>query len=531
MSIELTYQNELELRFGIPRLARVKAQARTELRGVALVTLVGALVSVSQTRFRKGACMTHLYVPFAACLFCLGFAAHADKVDDYIKSQMQKHHVPGLSLAIIEDGKIVKARGYGVTAKESNAPVTPSTLFQAGSISKSVAALGALHMVEQGQLALDEEVNAKLSAWKVPDNEFTKQEKVTLRRLLSHTAGITVHGFPGYAVDAPMPKLIQVLNGEKPANTAAIRVDILPGSQWRYSGGGYTIMQQMMLDVTGKPFPTFMEETVLTPLGMSRSTYEQPLPGEKAQSTATGHYSDGKAVQGRWHVYPEMAAAGLWTTASDLAHFAIGVQQSLAGKSNPVISQTMTRQMLTNQKDNDGLGVFLQGSGHTLRFTHGGRDEGFDAMLIAYAEIGKGAVIMINANNDTPMVSHILETIAQEYHWPDYPLTPVYKPIPDKEPQVTAQIKRIIEQLAEGKMEKDRFTAELAAAISTQLKEGMQDGLHGFGQLQSIVLVERKDMGENRFYRYRLIYKDSALLTSCTFNKEGKITGLSVQPE
>jgi CubicO group peptidase (beta-lactamase class C family) len=473
--------------------------------------------------------MKRLYISLYACLLCLCHTARADKVDDYIKAQMQKHHIPGLSLAIIEDGKVVKARGYGVTDKDSRTPVTPSTLFQAGSISKSVAAMGALHLVEQKQLALDEDVNAKLTTWKVPDNEFTKKEKVTLRRLLSHTAGLTVHGFGGYAVTEPMPTLLQVLNGEKPANSPAIRVDILPGSQWRYSGGGYTVMQQMMLDVTGKPFPQYMQEAVLTPLGMSQSTYQQPLPGDKAQLTATG-YSDGSAVSGRWHIYPEMAAAGLWTTTSDLAHFAIGIEQSLAGKSDPVISQSMAHQMLTDQKNNDGLGVFLQGSGHTLRFTHSGRDEGFDAMMIAYAEIGKGAVIMINANDDSTMVSRILETIAKEYHWPDYPTTPV-DPIEDKEPQLTAQTRKIFEDEAEGTLDRGLFTPELANDLSNGLKGGNQKYLHDLGPVQSIALIARKDSGENREYRWRLFYKEASLLVRFVFNKEGKIAILYFQLE
>src|SRR5262249_16319368 len=156
-----------------------------------------------------------------------------------------------LSLAIIQDGKIVKAKGYGVTEKGGKTPITTTTLFQAGSISKAVAAMGALHLVEQGKLMLDEDVNSRLTSWKVPENEFTKDKKVTLRGILSHSAGLTVHGFPGYAVDSPFPTLVQILDGEKPANTQAIRVDILPGSRWRYSGGGYTIMQQMILDVAG----------------------------------------------------------------------------------------------------------------------------------------------------------------------------------------------------------------------------------------------------------------------------------------
>ena len=334
---------------------------------------------------------------------------------------MQRRHIPGLSLAIIQDGKIIRAKGYGVAEQGGERPVTASTLFQAGSISKSVAALGALRLVEEGKLALDEDVNAKLNTWKVPENSFTREKKVTLRGILSHTAGLTVHGFPGYAMDGPVPTLVQVLDGAKPTNTAPIRVDILPGSKWRYSGGGYTVMQQMVIDVTGKPFPRFMEEAVLGPLGMNESTYEQPLSAEKAMLTATGHYRDRSPIKGRWHIYPEMAAAGLWTTASDLARFAIGVQDAVAGKSDKTLSKVMARQMLTNEKDNDGLGVFLEGSGRTLRFKHGGRDEGFDALLVAYAETGQGAAIMINANDNSGAMSHILAAIAREYHWPDYP--------------------------------------------------------------------------------------------------------------
>jgi len=174
------------------------------------------------------------------CLLTLCIAplrTSADTVDDYILAQMRMRHIVGLSLAIIQNGKIVKARGYGVIGKNGGAPVTPTTLFQAGSISKSVAALGALHLVEQGKLFLDKDVNTQLTTWKLPENDLTRAQAVTLREILSHSAGLTVHGFPGYAVDAQRPTLVQVLDGEKPANTPAIRVDMLPGSKWRYSGG------------------------------------------------------------------------------------------------------------------------------------------------------------------------------------------------------------------------------------------------------------------------------------------------------
>jgi len=357
-------------------------------------------------------------------------SSRTDQVDRFIEEQMQTRDIPGLSLAIIQDGKIVKAKGYGLADRDKKTSVTPSTLLQAGSISKSVAALGALHLVEQGKLSLDENVNVRLKGWKVPGNEFTKEQKVTLRRLLSHTAGLTVHGFPGYAVDAPIPSLIHVLDGHKPANTPAIRVDTVPGTLWRYSGGGYTVMQKLMIDVTGQTFPQYMQKTVLMPLGMTLSTFEQPLPPPKAKETASGYFPKNRPVKGRWHIYPEMAAAGLWTTPSDLARFAIGVQQAVAGKANPVISQTMAHQMLTDQKGNDGLGVFLQGKGHDLRFSHNGRDEGFDALLTAYAETGQGAAIMINTNEDSGALGRIIEVIAAAYQWPNHPRPASVKPSP-----------------------------------------------------------------------------------------------------
>jgi CubicO group peptidase (beta-lactamase class C family) len=200
-------------------------------------------------------------------------------------------------------------------------------------------------------------------------------------------------------------------------------VDILPGSTWRYSGGGYTVVQQMIIDVTGKPFPLFMLEAVLRPLGMDSSTFEQPLPAEKAKLAATGHLSERSLVKGRWHIYPEMAAAGLWTTPSDLLRFALGVQAAYSGKSGAVLSREMARQMLTVVKDNYGLGVGLQGSGRALRFGHGGRDEGFDARLWAYAETGQGVAIMINTNDNSQMLSRIERAVAREYHWPDSPPT------------------------------------------------------------------------------------------------------------
>ena len=276
-----------------------------------------------------------------------------------LKQLMEALNVPGLSVAVIDDFKIAWTKTYGVTEAGTSTSVTANTLFQAGSISKPVAATGALYLVEHGKLSLDENVNQELKTWKVPDNEFTATQKVTLRRLLDHSAGLTVHGFPGYAIGEPLPTLVQIFNGEKPANTAPIRVDFVPGTKSRYSGGGITIEQQLILNATGKSFPQFMHETVLAPIGMTNSTYQQPLPPALAALAASGTRADGKVLPGKWHIYPEMAAAGLWTTPTDLAKFAIEIALSKNGKSNRALSETMTRQMLTPQIDDVGLGFFL----------------------------------------------------------------------------------------------------------------------------------------------------------------------------
>jgi len=329
---------------------------------------------------------------------------------------MQVYKLPGLSVAVIDNFHIVWAKAYGVIEAGSNTPVTTRTLFQAGSISKPVAASAALHLVEQGKLSLDDDVNLKLKTWKVPENEFTKNQKVTLRRLMSHTAGLTVHGFPGYDVNDSVPALVQIFNGEKPANTAPIRVDFVPGTKERYSGGGVTIEQQLMMDVTGEPFPLLMREITLDKIGMTDSSYEQPLPPARAAMTACGTYADGRAVHGKWHIYPEMAAAGLWTTPTDLSKFAIEIALSKNGKANHLLSQAMTRQMLTPVLEEAGLGFFMDKDNPGL-FGHNGADEGFQALLTMNAESGKGVAIMANSDNGIAVGDLLLRRVAKEYGW------------------------------------------------------------------------------------------------------------------
>ena len=337
-----------------------------------------------------------------------------------IQERMKHYKIPGVSIAVINNFKVEWARGYGVKDLETNEPVTSETLFQAGSISKPVAAMVALKRVEQGKIALDENINNKLTSWKLPDNEFTAKRKVTLANLLSHTGGLTVHGFPGYAVGEKLPTLPQVLDGAPPANTAAVRVDIEPGTKFRYSGGGTTIAQLTIMDIEKKPYPQIAQETVLTPLGMTSSTYSQPLPDAIRKKAATGYRSNGKEVEGKIHVYPEMAAAGLWTTPTDLAKFAIEVQLSLQGKSNKVLTkETITKMVTPFIEEQVGMGFFIEKHGNAIYFGHGGADEGFRAGLLVHRDKGYGVAVMVNSDNGE-IINEIFRSVAKEYQWEDY---------------------------------------------------------------------------------------------------------------
>ena len=363
-----------------------------------------------------------------------------DKSDPHpgksLTAEMAAMHVPGVSIAVVHNGVIEWAQGFGVVAVGGD-PVTAETLFQAGSISKPVAAMATLRLVQQGKLNLDADINTYLTSWKLPASEAAAGKPVTLRELLTHTGGTTVHGFPGYAVGEPVPTLVQVLDGVKPANTAAIRVETAPGTKWNYSGGGFTIMQQALIDVTKQPFPQLLHDTVLTPIGMTHSTYEQPLPAEWKAKAATPYDFDDKPIVGGAHTYPEMAAAGLWTTPSDLARYVIENQLSLEGKANHVLSVEMTKQMMTAGMGNWGLGVQIGGSAEKPYFSHGGVDEGFEALFVGYEQGGEGAVVMTNARGGMRIADEVMSSIATEYGWPDF--RPIVRSSVTVDPKVLAQ--------------------------------------------------------------------------------------------
>jgi CubicO group peptidase (beta-lactamase class C family) len=332
------------------------------------------------------------------------------------------HHfgVPGASVAVIHDYKIEWAKGYGVADRQTGAPVTRHTLFQAASTSKPVAALAALKLVERGVLHLDDDVNHQLKAWKVPANQFTREHPVDLRSLLSHTAGITVHGFGGYSVRERLPTLRQILDGVKPANSPPIRVDKVPGKGFRYSGGGTLIVQRLAMDVTNEPFPAVMQSLVLNPIGMASSTYEQPLPKHLRAKAASGHDDKGHPIPGKSHIYPEMQAAGLWTTPADMARYMIELQLANEGRSEKVLHREMINKMLTPQNGGPaGLGPFLTGAGAGRRFSHNGANAGFRCNFVGLLNRGDGAVVMTNSDLGDPLIGDLFKSIATVYGWPD----------------------------------------------------------------------------------------------------------------
>lgn len=329
-----------------------------------------------------------------------------DPISTFIADVMKMHDVPGVSVAVFTNFQIEWAKGFGVASVSTREPVDTLTLFQAASISKPVATVAALKFVQDGVIDLDKPINTYLTSWKLPDNELTQVTPVTLRRILSHTAGVSVRGFKGYESSAKPPSLLDILDGKPPTNSEAVRVTIPPGTKYEYSGGAYTIMQQMLLDIAKKPFPDIMRTMVLDPIGMRFSTYEQPLPDRLVKFASAGHVNHGALLPGARNTYPEMVAAGLWTTPSDLARFGIEIQKARLGRPGAVLSKEMADLMATPEKNitpqrpgglyGHGFEVY-QTSGKTT-FGHTGGNEGYRCMLVMTPEGGNGVAVMTNGD-------------------------------------------------------------------------------------------------------------------------------------
>jgi CubicO group peptidase (beta-lactamase class C family) len=333
--------------------------------------------------------------------------------------RMVHHRVPGVSVAVVKDGRLLWARGFGVATQGTPEAVTSTTLFQAASISKPITATTALRLVDRGTLSLDDDVSGFLKSWRLPDSAFTAVEKVTIRRILSHTAGLTVPTFSGYGVGDRLPTVLEILSGRTPATTDPVRVFAVPGSLCRYSGGGYTVLQTILTDATRTPFGQLVKEEVFDPIGMADSTFDDPLPARLRTRASSGHRATGKPIPGGHLVHPQLAAAGLWSTPADLLKWAAAMAAARAGKPGSLLSQPTATQMLTRQKGSVvGLGPFVKGSGTSLEFSHQGWTTGFHSRLVYFPETGQGAAVMANGVGGRALVSEILGSIATAYSWP-----------------------------------------------------------------------------------------------------------------
>jgi CubicO group peptidase (beta-lactamase class C family) len=333
-----------------------------------------------------------------------------------LADEMATHHTPSVSIAVVDHGRIVWARAYGQADVASGRAATTRTLYQAASISKTVTASAAMQMVQEGRLGLDRPVNAQLKSWRIPDNSFTRDHPVTVREVMTHTGGLTVSGFGGYAPDAPLPSTVQILEGGPPANTPAVLVDQAPGATYRYSGGGYIVLQQLMTDVDGRGFPALMQDRVLSRVGMTASGYDQPLPAARRGEAAMAYRSDGKPVEGGFHVYPELAAAGLWTTPSDLARWAMALERADNGEPSALMSQASARAMLTPGLASWGLGIVIVSPANGL-FGFGGSNLGFKSELFGWPQGERAIVVMANGEDSMTVVGAVARAVAREYGW------------------------------------------------------------------------------------------------------------------
>lgn len=341
-----------------------------------------------------------------------------------LTDRMRHFQVPGISIAVIHNGAVEWAKGYGVTEADGTQAVTSGTVFQAASVSKPVSVTGIMMLAQSGMIDITRNVNDYLTSWHLADNEFTVKEKATIQRLMSHTAGVNVDGFGGYDMGSAIPTLLQVLNGAPPATTEPVRVVITPGTRYSYSGGGMEVLQQMSEDVSGMPFRSYMKGSVFDRLGMNSSDFVQPIAGPLAARAARAHDIDGAPIPGGWKVYPELIAAGLWTTPTDLAALWIEVQRAASSGGGVMITRETANLILTQQPNSSmGLGFVLVSGKGGLIFNHSGSTFGYKSYASAYRDRGQGAVVMSNGDNGYALIMEIIRSVARVYGWPDEGIT------------------------------------------------------------------------------------------------------------
>lgn len=332
-----------------------------------------------------------------------------------IFDRLSELKVPGASVAVVRDGKIEWLETYGWADISNQIALDTNTLFQAASISKPITAIGVLKLVEEGKINLDTDVSTYLKSWEIPNSDFTDSQKVTLRLLLTHTAGVNVHGFSGYELD-PKLSTVDVLNGK--GNSDSIKVVRTPGTEWAYSGGGYVIVQQVIEDVTGEAFDVFMDREILPALNMTNSTFAQPLPEDRHGNASLAYRSNMSVNEHGWNTYPAKAPAGLWTTPKDLANYFIEIHKIYANRSaDGILSPETIDAMLTPHLGEWGLGPALEWSGDSLRMQHGGKNMGFSNIFVGQPKLGNAAIILTNGDNGTIAMREVLRSISRHYEW------------------------------------------------------------------------------------------------------------------
>ena len=337
-----------------------------------------------------------------------------------LQQRMAHWNVPGVSVAVIRNGQVAWARGYGVLQAGGSEGITPETVFSVGSVSKVGAASTVLRLVQAGRLDLDRDVNHYLKTWQVPASPLLASRPVTLRGILSHTAGLSVSGFPDYPPGAALPTTLDVLEGRKPAQTEAVRVVYPPGSRAQYSGGGTTLAQLIVEETTGQPFADAARQHLLGPLGMSRSSYQNPLP-ERHGNIARAHGPDGqpRALPRGYEAMPEAAASGLWSTPTDYAKLVIALINAWQGRAGDFLSSPLVRQMMTEVGPSDtGLGPVLEGQGLDRRFSHSGGNDSYRAWMEGHLATGNGVIIFTNATRGDPLFREIRRAVAESEGWP-----------------------------------------------------------------------------------------------------------------
>jgi CubicO group peptidase (beta-lactamase class C family) len=326
-------------------------------------------------------------------------------------------------------------KSYGYADVEHQRKANPETMYQVASISKSVNAVGVMRLAQSGRLSLNTDIRPYLKTWRFPDNAFSSGKVITLKQLLSHTAGLSVHGFIGIPLGDSIPTVNQILDGKRPANNEPVVPIFAPGERFEYSGGGSTVIRKILDDQISSNYDSLLQQLVLKPLAMKSSSFSQPLlPTFK--NYAFGYDKDMHVLPTKYYLYPELAAGGLWSTASDIAKFVLAIQQSLGTGTGLPISKAGTIEMLTPLSDNYALGFGILEKGGEKYFRHEGQSYGYSAVYYGSFTKGQGVVVLTNAypENGEPFLTEAVNSIATVYGWNSFyePLKKKLYPITDE---------------------------------------------------------------------------------------------------